>query len=155
MHIGGHGFMWTVIHPETSSSSTDLPTTDFRELKETMMGMQKTRETLSQQNRPRFGGNNSPTRNFIRPGVTVYLDPLGSLTPRGSRYPGVSWPPPWVSWPPGGKISLIWYLACRYPNRGILTPSRKFKVLNQSEKHFQYYVRWGWRYRGLGILTPT
>ena len=68
MHIEGHGFMWTVIHPETSSSSTDLPTTDFRELKETMMGMQKTRETLSRQNRPRFGGNNGPTQNFIRPG---------------------------------------------------------------------------------------
>ena len=74
--------------------------------------------------------------------------PPGQLDPRGSRYPG-------VSWPSGGKISLIWYLARRYANRGILTPSRKFKVLNQAEKHFQYYVRWGWRYCGLVILTPT
>ena len=57
--------------------------------------------------------------------------PPGQLDPQGSRYPGVSWPPSWVSWPPGGKISLIWYLACRYPNQGILTPLRKFKVLNQ------------------------
>ena len=75
------------------------------------------------------------------PGVTVYLDPLGSLTPGGQDALGYRHLPGYLD-PPSDKIYLIWYLARRYPNRGILTQSRTFKVLNQSEKHFQY-VRWG------------
>ena len=56
-HTEGHGFMWTVNNPE-ASSSTDPPQIKLQELKETMLGMQKTLESLSRQNRPKFSGSN-------------------------------------------------------------------------------------------------
>ena len=74
------------------------------------------------------------------PGVLVYLAPwaacppgvklpLGSLPPRGWRYPGVSCPPPWAacplgvklplgSLPPGGEDTLAW-VACPPPQENL------------------------------------
>ena len=58
--------------------------------------------------------------NFRSPshgGVTVYLAPLDSLPPGGASCPGLSYPPPWLSSPPGGKLSRPVYLA-PHPYRG-------------------------------------
>ena len=37
----------------------------------------------------------------------------GCLAPRGASCPGISYPPPWLSSPPGGKLSRPVYLAPR------------------------------------------
>ena len=43
--------------------------------------------------------------------------PPGQLAPRGASCPGLSYPPPWLSSPPGGKLSRPVYLA-PHPYRG-------------------------------------
>ena len=44
-------------------------------------------------------------------GVTSLSCPPGQLAPRGASCPGLSYPTPWLSSPPGGKLSRLVYLA--------------------------------------------
>ena len=79
-HTEVHGFMRTVNNPETSSS-TDPPPINLQELKETMMGIQKTLESLSRQNRPRFSGSNDQSQSDKRPDSV----PRPGTTPQNIR----------------------------------------------------------------------
>ena len=59
----GQGVLRTVNQPETTTASVALPSNDLKELKETMVRMQKTLEMLSRQNRPTVPSNNSSGQN--------------------------------------------------------------------------------------------